>query len=99
MVKNLAEFKRWLTTPGATVTMIRHDWYPTGKLMNVPRTVLTLQTNGVQFFGGSWLYFRSAKEYRFSDGFVDVDLTGDNSFGQIMRYKLSIADIVPATGE
>lgn len=98
MVKNLAEFKRWLATSGATVTMIQHDWYPNGKLMNLPRTVVHQTTTGVQFSGGSWLYFKSAKECRFSDGFVDVDLTGDNSFGQIMRYQLSIEDIVPENG-
>jgi hypothetical protein len=105
--KNLAELKRWLAQPNATVTMIQHDWdkpmivqsnlgpvmlSKIKKLLNVPRTVATLQTNGVQFQGGSWLYFKSTKEMRFDpeNGTFDVCLNGTGNFNEIMRYQLGV---------
>lgn len=71
-VTSLAAFKRFLSMPGATIQMERHDWADAGvgadapaggfkpervRLMYEPRTVAKLQTNAVKFTNGSWLYF------------------------------------------
>ena len=62
-MKNFADIKRKLVE-GNSLTMIRHDWYPEGKNMNLPRKIVKRQTNAIQFEGGSWLYLdRKASEY------------------------------------
>ena len=61
-MKTAADVKRRLSVKGVKVKMIRHDWYPTGKLIDVVREVEKIQSNAVMFQGGSWLYFNSAKE-------------------------------------
>ena len=62
-MKTFADIKRKLIE-GASLTMIRHDWYPQGKYMNICRKVITKQTNAVQFENGSWLYLdKKAADY------------------------------------
>lgn len=62
-MKTFSDIKRKLSE-GAILTMIRHDWYPEGKTMNVPRKIIKRQTNAIQFEGGSWLYLdKPAKQY------------------------------------
>ena len=58
----LAAMKRRINA-GATITMTGHDRFPNGKLIGVPRTAITVQTNGVQFEGGSWLFWPKASEF------------------------------------
>lgn len=53
-MKTFSDIKRKLVE-GNSITMLRHDWYPQGKLMGVERKVITRKTNAVQFEGGSWL--------------------------------------------
>jgi hypothetical protein len=83
---SLAAIKRNLQV-GAKIVMVRHDWYPTGKLMGVERAVIHTQTNGVQFEGGSWLYFKAAKEYRDTEGGFEVCLDGSGTFAKVMGYQ------------
>lgn len=61
-MKTAADVKRRLSVKGVKIVMTKHDWYPNGKLIGVVREVETIQSNGVKFSGGSWLYFKSAKE-------------------------------------
>lgn len=46
MVRTLAELKRTLKV-GDRLTMIRHDWFPEGKLLNVPRYIVATNTQGI----------------------------------------------------
>ena len=87
---SLAAIKRSLQV-GAKVIMVRHDWYPTGKLMGVERAVIHVQSNGVQFAGGSWLYFKAAKEYRATASGFQVCLDGSGTFDKVMEYQLIAA--------
>jgi hypothetical protein len=62
-MKNFADIKRKLIE-GNALTMIRHDWYPQGKLMGVTRDIVKRQSNAIQLEGGSWLYLdKPAKEF------------------------------------
>ena len=83
---SLASIKRNLKA-GAKVVMVRHDWYPAGKLMGVERAVIRVQSNGVQFEGGSWLYFKAAKEYRDTTNGFQVCLDGSGTFDKVMEYQ------------
>jgi len=87
-MKTFADIKRKLVE-GATITMVRHDWYPDGKHIGVKRKVIKRKTNAVQFEGGSWLYLdRPAKEFKplshntFS---VQLGMPEDNKF---MVYEI-----------
>jgi hypothetical protein len=70
-MKTFAEVKNRLVK-GAVLTMVRHDNYPNGVLIGVPREVAIRQSNAVMFEGGSWFYFPKASEIR---------VLGDNEFG------------------
>lgn len=70
-MKTFADIKRKLVE-GNSITMIRHDWYPNGPIMNVERKVIKRQSNAVQFEGGSWL--------RLDKKAADYIPTGENSF-------------------
>lgn len=83
--KTLADVKRHLEV-GATVTMVRHDWYPNNKLMNLPRKVVKKQTNGVQFEGGSWLMFPPASDVVGGEDEFTVALSIEKA--QFMTYKI-----------
>jgi hypothetical protein len=62
-MKNFADIKRKLIE-GNALTMIRHDWYPQGKLIGVTRDIVKRQSNAIQLEGGSWLYLdKPAKEF------------------------------------
>jgi hypothetical protein len=62
-MKTFADIKRKLIE-GNALTMIRHDWYPQGKLMGVTRDIVKRQSNAIQLEGGSWLYLdKPAKEF------------------------------------
>lgn len=83
-MRNLAETKRTLTV-GRTVTMVRHDWFPNGKLIDVPRRVKHVQGNAVQFEGGSWLHWPKAAEFRATDEGFELQL-GDAKEDNWMGY-------------
>ena len=62
-MKTFSDIKRKLIE-GNALTMIRHDWYPQGKLMGIAREIVKRQSNAIQLEGGSWLYLdKPAKEY------------------------------------
>lgn len=99
-LNSLADFKRFLATPGATVQIIRHDWAtshnPKPGFFD-PRKVVKVQSNGVAFessssSNGSWLYFDKASNYRFDGDKVTVDLKSDGTFDKVMVYKCWNAD-------
>ncbi len=91
-MKTLAELKRKLTV-GTIVTMTRHDWYPGGALIGLPRKIKHVQGNAIQFEphkeggSGSWLHWEKANEYRIiSDTEFEVALEPD--FSKVMAYKI-----------
>lgn len=69
-VLNMADFKRFLAEPGATVKGLYH-WRQAdmAELYKVsffaPRTVMSLHTNGVYWSTGAWLAFGKAKDWLF----------------------------------
>ena len=65
-MRNLADVKRRCKL-GVVVTMTQHDLLPNGKLINVPREIVHVQTNAIQFAGGSWLYWPKAGQVTVED--------------------------------
>lgn len=56
-MKSFAEIKRSLTV-GRTLTMTHNSWARGGyhRLLDLPRKIIHVQSNAIQFEGGSWLY-------------------------------------------
>lgn len=93
-IASLAEFKRFLALPGATL-QITHHWRGDGAWLPQERreaffglrTVKKLQTNGLQLSDGSWLYFGSASDWTWRGDECEVACFSDPH--RTMRYKLS----------
>jgi hypothetical protein len=85
-MKTFSDIKRKLVE-GNSVTMIRHDWFPTGKLIGLERKVIKRQSNAVQFDGGSWLRLdKPASDYiPTSENTFLARLDGD----KFMEYKIN----------
>lgn len=85
-MKTFADIKRKLIE-GNSITMIRHDWFPQGKLIGLDRKVIHKQTNAVQFEGGSWLRLdKKASDYiPTSENTFLVRLENDN----FMEYRIN----------
>ena len=89
-----AALKRRLRV-GTTVTMTRHDWYPTGKLIGVPRDVTRVMSNAVELAtpmatsGYSRMDLPSARDVVITgpDTF-DVALESGNPDGPRMSYRI-----------
>jgi hypothetical protein len=88
-MRTLTDFKRELSA-GKTVTLIhasgKHKW------LGVPRKVEKVQTNGVMFEGGSWLYYSAAKDWAFEGNhatWVDPDSACDcEGHGYTLVYEV-----------
>jgi hypothetical protein len=77
-MQTLAEMKRHLATPDATLAMTNYEllrdgeWVSTPPRHSGPRKVAKLQTNAVSLYtdgtrsGVSWLYFGKASDWGFS---------------------------------
>jgi len=78
-MKTFSDIKRKLIE-GNALTMIRHDWYPQGKLMGITRDIIKRQSNAIQLEGGSWLYLdKKAADYiPLNDYEFLVRLEGEN---------------------
>jgi hypothetical protein len=85
-MKTFSDIKKKLVE-GNSLTMIRHDWYPQGKLIGVTRDVIKKQTNAVQLEGGSWLRLdKTAADYiPTSEQTFLVRLDGD----KFMEYRIN----------
>jgi len=72
---------------GQKIQMVSHSWYPVlSERVSGVREVVKVQTNGVQFSGGSWLYWpRASWIYSNEEGFR-ISLT-DESFDESMTYE------------
>jgi hypothetical protein len=85
-MKTFSDIKRKLVE-GNALTMIRHDWYPQGKLIGVTRDIVKRQTNAIQLEGGSWLYLDKKA--------ADYIPTSDHSFlvrldqDKFMEYRIN----------
>lgn len=99
-ITNLAQFKRFLAEPGATVQIIRNDWMDASKTIHPlsakpgyfePKQVAKVQSNSVQFTTGSWLQFPKAAHVRFAGDEATFDLNQDGTFTAVLVYKLSRA--------
>lgn len=97
-IKTLADFKRFLATPGATLQVIQHDFVTPEKAKPGffdPKQVALVQSNSVKFTTGSWLPFGKAKDYRFNGDEVTIALNagmGGDPFAKTMTYKLTLAE-------
>lgn len=84
---SLARIKRKLQI-GDAVEMVHHgfakDGKPGPKVTGI-RRVTRVQTNGVQFEGGSWLFFPKASETRETPNGFEIALVPD--FSKVMRYE------------
>jgi hypothetical protein len=98
-VTSLADFKRFLAAPGATVQVIQNDWSDPAKTLHPikpnagyfdPKTVAKLQSNSVQFSNGGWLQFPKSAHARFDGDTVTLCMNQDGSFSQVLVYKLSL---------
>lgn len=98
-VRSLADFKRFLARPGATVQVIRNDWMDPAKtihpLVSKPgywdaKQVQKLQSNTVQFTSGSWLQFPKASLARFNGDHITLCMNQDGTFSQVLEYQLSL---------
>lgn len=96
-VTTLAEFKRFLRQPGATVQVIRNDWSDPAKTIHPitpkagyfdPKQVVKVQSNGVYFTTG-WLAFPKATHARFEGDTVTLCMQQDGSFSACLTYKLT----------
>ena len=96
-MKNLADLKRALV-PGSTITMVRHDWYPNGWLLNKPRKVLAAKRVGITIetvgrdgtVDESHMRWQIASEYTFIDDvFFEVAIDPQ---GSRMGYVVSLRD-------
>ena len=96
-MKNLADLKRALV-PGSTITMVRHDWYPNGYLLNKPRKVLAAKSVGITIetvgrdgtVDESHMRWQNASEYTFvDDDYFEVTIDPQ---GSRMGYVVSPRD-------
>jgi hypothetical protein len=96
-VRSLADFKRFLDSPGATVQVIRNDWSDPAKTTHpiVPKTgyfdakqVVKRQSNGVYFTSG-WLAFPKAAHARYEGDHVTLCMAGDGTFSHCLVYHLT----------
>lgn len=99
-IRSLADFKRFLATPGATLQVIRNEWGDPNKTSHPlpfkpgyfePKQVQKLQSNTVQFTSGSWLRFPKTSEIKFEDDTVIIDLNQNGKFEHVLVYKLTLA--------
>jgi hypothetical protein len=96
-IRSLADFKRFLARPGATLETLRNDVMTrNGQTPETRpqcyglRQVKKLQTTAVQFTGDNWLYFGKAAEYRFTGDVMTIDVSKGEPFAEVIEYKLSI---------
>lgn len=86
--KNLNNFKK--NALGLTLTMVEHTWYPTGKIIGKPRKIISVNSNSLQFEGGSSLCFDyGAKTFKFEENKIIVDLCGSTKFEEVMVYEIN----------
>lgn len=97
-VKSLADFKRFLAVPGATLQVVRNDWMDPAKTSHPltakpnyfdAKQVQKLQSNTVQFTTGGWLQFPKAAHAKFDGDTVTLDMNQDGAFTQVLVYKLT----------
>jgi hypothetical protein len=88
-MKSFADVKRRLQV-GTKLKMVRNDWYPSGKLINLVREIEKVQTNAIMFAGGSWLYFPPATE---------VIIESENVFSFLLEPNVSTYNNVKITYE
>jgi hypothetical protein len=71
---------------------VKNDLTDSEASSGVERAVIHVQTNGVQFAGGSWLYFNKAKSFRQTTNGVpngfQVCLEGTGTFDKVMEYQI-----------
>jgi hypothetical protein len=90
-MKTLADFKRFLAEPDATLTLIKYAVngdVQLHKYQGIPRKVSKLQTNSVRLATPegktSWLDFGKASEWAFDD-----ELAVNANSGVVLIYRLN----------
>jgi hypothetical protein len=100
-IDSLSAFKRFLARPGATLTLVRHDFVTPAHrnytVLFAPRRVAVVKATQVGLVVSgkgepSWLDLNPASAFRFEGDLVTVDLTGRGDFEKVMIYRVSIAE-------
>jgi hypothetical protein len=79
MIENLAQLKKYFQNGGA-IKMTWNQFDSKGKLIDVIRKPIKVQTNAIKFEGGSWLQYDKASNYDFREtGFDVFEFTDFNS--------------------
>jgi hypothetical protein len=103
-MKTLADFKRFLATPGATVQVIRNDWADAAKTGHPitpkpgywdPKQIDRVQSNCVRFTTGSYLPFPKATHIRVEGDTVTLCMEQDGSFRNVLVYRCSVPEGQP----
>lgn len=96
-VRSLANFRRFLAMPGATVQVIRNDWSNPAKTIHPivpkagywePKHVVKVQSNGVYFTQG-WLAFPKSANAKYDGDTVTLCMQQDGTFANVLVYKLT----------
>lgn len=109
-IDSLAAFRRFLASPGATLTLTRHDFVTPAHrnyaALFAPRRVAVVKATQVGLVVSgkdepSWLDLKPASAFRFHGDLVTVDLTGRGDFKKVMIYRVSVEadEEVPARDE
>lgn len=100
-IETLADFKRFLREPGATVQIIRNDWTDPAKTMHplTPKAgyfdakqVRQVRSNAVEFTTGGWLTFPKAAHFRAAGDVIEIDMNQDGQFRHVLAYRLSFKE-------
>jgi hypothetical protein len=101
-MKTLADFKRFLAEPGATVQVIQNDWTDPAKTSHPlqpkagywdPKQIDRLQSNCVRFTTGSYLTFPKAAHVRVAGETVTLCMEQDGSFRNVLVYRCTRAEV------
>ena len=104
-LRTLADFKRFLATPGATVQVIRNDWSDATKTIHPiqpkpgywdAKQIDRVQSNCVRFSTGSHLNFPKAAHARFDGDTVTLCMDQDGSFRNVLVYRCTLPTTVNA---
>lgn len=90
-INSLAALKRYCKT-GTVLTMVSHDWYPTGKLIGVSRKIIKVQTNAIALASdtsehGSWLQWPKASSMSFHPNGFSVSLDDTTDAKMVYSYE------------
>lgn len=93
MIKNLSQLKKYFQNNGAIKTTFNRFCLNSQNL-NIVRRPIKVQSNAVQFEGGSWLYLEKASNFDFFDGgfncYSYTDLNPNTNHHDGITHKIKV---------